>query len=75
MDSVRFDEKDTNALETFDLEYEKLENGDLLVKLKLKDTVSYGCNTTNKLTFYTVFEGQGSNTSGTPVFINVRINK
>lgn len=75
LDSVKFDEKDTNALETFDLEYEKLENGDLLVKLKLKDTVSYGCNTTNKLTFYTVFEGQGSNTSGTPVSINVRINK
>lgn len=75
IDSVKFGEKDTNALETFELEYRKLENGDLLVTLKLKDTVSYGCNTTNKLTFYTVFEGQGSNTSGTPVSIDVRINK
>ena len=72
---VKFADKDTAALNTFYLEYEELENGDLFVRIRLKDTVSYAGNTTNRLTLYAVFDNQGSNTDGSPVYMNVRINK
>ena len=85
--SIAFGEKDTNAQESFVttedevtgkhtvIDSEQLEDGSLLVKLKLRDTVFYGCDTTNKLTMYVRFEGQGTNTPGTAVTMNVKINR
>lgn len=87
VESIAFGEKDTNAQESFVttedevtgkntvIESEQLEDGSLLVKLKLRDTVFYGCDTTNKLTMYVRFEGQGTNTPGTAVTMNVKINR
>ncbi len=87
VESIAFGEKDTNAQESFVttedevtgkhtvIDSEQLEDGSLLVKLKLRDTVFYGCDTTNKLTMYVRFEGQGTNTPGTAVTMNVKINK
>jgi len=87
VESIAFGEKDTNAQESFVttedevtgkhtvIDSEQLEEGSLLVKLKLRDTVFYGCDTTNKLTMYVRFEGQGTNTPGTAVTMNVKINK
>ena len=87
VESIAFGEKDTNAQESFVttmdentgkntvIESEQLSDGSLEVKLKLRDTVHYGCNTTNKLTMYVRFEGQGTNTPGTAITMNVKINK
>ena len=57
------------------IDSEQLDDGSLLVKLKLRDTVLYGCDTTNKITMYVRFEGQGTNTAGTAITMNVKINK
>ena len=86
VESITFGEKDTKAQESFVttedekgkptvIESEQLDDGSLLVKLKLRDTVLYGCDTTNKLTMYVRFEGQGTNTPGTAITMNVKINK
>lgn len=86
VESITFGEKDTNAQESFVttenedgkpvvIDSEQLDDGSLLVKLKLRDTVLYGCDTTNKITMYVRFEGQGTNTAGTAITMNVKINK
>lgn len=76
IEGIDFGEKDEKARESFDIEEaEKLEDGSLLVHIKLKQGVSYGCNTTNKITMYIKFKGQGTNTAGTPISMNVKINK
>ncbi|MBD5509350.1 MAG: leucine-rich repeat protein [Lachnospiraceae bacterium] len=73
---IAFGEKDEKAESSFDITgFEPQENGSLLVHMKLKSGVSYGCNTTNKITMYIQFENQGTNTAGTPVTMNVKINK
>lgn len=80
LSSIAFDKKDTKALATFvnddgAIKSEQLADGSLKVTLKLKDAVSYGCNTTNKVKMYVKFEGQGTNTAGTAITMNVKINK
>ncbi len=77
---IAFGENDTKALESFVNEEgaitcEQLNDGSLQVTLKLNDTVSYSCNTTNKIKMYVEFEGQGTNTAGTQITMNVKINK
>lgn len=78
---IAFGESDTKALESFVNDegvitsVEPLEDGSLKVTLKLNDTVSYSCNTTNKIKMYVVFDGQGTNTAGTAITMNVVINK
>lgn len=87
VESIAFGKKDTNAQESFVatedeatkkntvIGSEQLEDGSLLVRLQLRDTVLYGCNSTNKITMYVRFEGQGTNTPGTEITMNVKINK
>lgn len=78
--SIAFDEKDEKAKATFvntdgAITAVPQEDGSLLVKLKLRNTVAYSCNTTNKIKMYIEFEGQGTNTPGTAITMNVKINK
>lgn len=73
--SIAFDEKDAKAKESFDIKSQQLSDGSLKVTLKLKNTVSYSNNTTNKIKMYVEFEGQGTNTAGTQIIMNVKINK
>lgn len=73
--SIAFDEKDTKSAESFEINSISLPDGSLLVMLKLKDTVSYGNNTTNKIKMYVEFEGQDTNTAGTAITMSVKINK
>lgn len=87
VESIAFGEKDTKAQESFVtteddvtgketiIESEQLEDGSLRVKLKLRETQSYSGNSTNKITMYVRFEGQGTNTPGTAITMNVKINK
>lgn len=87
VESIAFGEKDTNAQESFVttedvvtgkdtiIDSEQLPDGSLKVKLRLRNTVFYKCNTTNKLTMYVKFKGQGTNTAGTAISMNVVINK
>lgn len=77
---ISFDEKDTKAKETFvntdgAITAVPQEDGSLKVTLKLRNTVAYSCNTTNKIKMYIEFEGQGTNTPGTAITMNVKINK
>lgn len=87
IESIAFGAKDTKAQESFVTMYDPVtkkniliqsepqKDGSLKVTLKLKDTVSYACNSTNKLTMYVKFKGQGENTAGTAITMNVKINK
>lgn len=72
---ISFDEKDEKALDSFTMVKEIQKDGSLKVTMKLKNTVSYSCNTTNKIKMYIEFEGQGDNTPGTAITMNVKINK
>lgn len=72
---VVFDEKDKKSLESFEIMNVSQEDGSLQITLKLKNTVSYTCNSINKIKMYVVYEGQGINTSGTPITVNVTISK
>ena len=72
---IAFGEKDDKANDSFEVVGETQEDGSLLVHLKLKNGVSYGCNSTNKIKMYIKFEGQGINTEGTAITMNVKINK
>ncbi|MDE7429422.1 MAG: hypothetical protein K2N00_09190, partial [Lachnospiraceae bacterium] len=76
IEGIAFGEKDEKAINSFDITgYETKEDGSLLVHMKLKPGVSYGCNTTNRITMYIQFKNQGTNTAGTPINMNVKINK
>lgn len=76
IEEITFGEKDTKANESFEITYDPPQkDGSLKVYLKLKNTVSYGCNTTNRVTMYIKFKNQGTNTAGTAVSMNVKINK
>lgn len=75
LSSIGFDEKDTKSKGSFTVTYVPQQDGSLQVKLKLKDTVSYSCNSTNKIKMYVKFDGQGTNTAGTAITMNVKINK
>ncbi len=75
IESVAFGEKDEKANDSFEVRGVKRNDGSLEVHLKLKKGVTYGCNTTNKIKMYIQFTGQGTNTAGTPITMNVKINK
>lgn len=91
IESVTFDEKDTKALESFvtdpdglkdtkdetpiEITSKQQEDGSLKVTLQLKKTVAYSSNSTNKVKMYVRFAGQGPNTAGTAITMNVKINK
>ncbi len=72
---IAFGEKDEKANDSFEVKGETQEDGSLKVHLKLKNGVTYGCNTTNKIKMYIKFTGQGTNTAGTPITMSVKINK
>ncbi|MCH5254898.1 MAG: leucine-rich repeat protein [Lachnospiraceae bacterium] len=69
---IVFDEKDEKSLDSFDLICDKKEDGSLDVTMKLK-AAAYPCNTANKIKMYVIFEGQGTNTKGTAITMNVTI--
>lgn len=76
IESIDFGEKDSKAIDSFEISsVRNEEDGSLLVHLKLKNGVSYKCNSTNKIKMYVKFEGQGTNTAGTAITMNVKINK
>ncbi len=75
IESVAFGEKDEKANDSFTVWGVPRDDGSLEVHLKLKNGVSYGCNTTNRIKMYIQFTGQGTNTAGTPITMNVKINK
>lgn len=75
IDEIVFGEKDDKAKGSFEIRRVNQEDGSLKVYLKLKNTVSYGCNSSNKITMYVKYKGQGTNTAGTPITMNVKINK
>lgn len=78
--SVDFGKEDTKAYdskaaESLIIRQETLADGSLKVYLKPKDAVSYSCGSTNKVNMYVRFSGQGANTDGVKLTMNVRINK
>lgn len=75
IESVAFAENDEKANDSFTVWGVPRDDGSLEVHLKLKNGVSYGCNTTNRIKMYIQFTGQGTNTAGTPITMNVKINK
>lgn len=75
IEKIAFGEKDEKANDSFEVWGETQDDGSLKVHLKLKNGVTYGCNTTNKIKMYIQFTGQGTNTAGTPITMNVKINK
>lgn len=73
---VVFGEKDEKAQDSFEIWCdEPREDGSIDVHVKLKGTVSFAGGSSNRLKMYVVFDGQGANTTGPAVTMNVRINK
>lgn len=73
---VVFGEKDTKSQDSFEIRCgEPREDGSIDVHVKLKNAVSFAGGTTNKVTMYVMFEGQGTNTVGPAITMNVKINK
>lgn len=75
IESITFGEKDDKAAGSFEIRGVPQNDGSIRVYLKLRNAVSYGCNTNNKITMYIKFTNQGSNTAGTAVNMSVKINK
>lgn len=87
LESVTFGTGDKDAPESFvtiwdevsgknnGVECEQLSDGSLKVKLRLRDSVSFSNDSTNKVKMYVRFEGQGTNTPGTSITINAKINR
>lgn len=73
---VVFGEKDTKSQDSFEIRCgEPQEDGSIDVHVKLKNTVSFAGGSTNKITMYAMFDGQGVNTVGPAITMNVKINK
>lgn len=73
---VVFGEKDTKSKDSFEIRCgEPREDGSIDVHVKLKNAVSFAGGTTNKVTMYVMFEGQGTNTVGPAITMNIKINK
>lgn len=72
---VVFGEKDTKSRDSFDVTCSPQEDGSVVVKLKLKDTVSFANNSTSQVSMYVVFDGQGVETTGPKITMDIRINK
>lgn len=80
IESISFGKEDTKAYdakadESFELDYTCQADGSLKVSLKPKASVAYSCGSTNKVTMYVRFAGQGVNTDGVKITMNVKINK
>ena len=78
--SVDFGKEDTKAYdskaaESLEIRTVEQADGSMKVYLKPKDAVSYSCGSTNKVNMYVRFAGQGANTDGVKLTMNVRINK
>ncbi|MDE6212930.1 MAG: hypothetical protein K2M70_05575, partial [Lachnospiraceae bacterium] len=61
--------------DAFDISYITQTDGSLKVTVHLKEAVAYSCDSTNKVKMYIKFKGQGTNTEGTLVNMNIRVNK
>ncbi len=72
---VAFGEKDTKALDSFNLSYVTNADGSVTVTLTLKDQVSYATNSLNDITFYVKYVNQAEGTNGVAVVRKIRINK
>lgn len=73
---VVFGEKDTKSQDSFEIRCgEPREDGSIDVYVKLRNTVSFAGGSTNKITMYVMFDGQGVNTVGPTITMNVKINK
>lgn len=75
IESIQFGEKDEVSQDAFQIMYEKQDNGSLKVTVHLKEAVAFACNSTNSVKMYVKFKGQGTNTAGTAITMNVKINK
>jgi hypothetical protein len=78
--SVTFGETDEKALSSFAntegvITSVQQDDGSLKVTLKLNNAVAYSSGSTNKIKMYVHFEGEGTNTTGTAITMNVKINK
>ena len=73
---VVFGEKDTKSQDSFEIRCgTPREDGSIDVHVKLRNTVSFAGGSSNKVTMYVVYDGQGTNTTGPAVTMNVKINK
>ena len=73
---VVFGEKDTKSQDSFEIRCgTPREDGSIDVHVKLRNTVSFAGGSSNKVTMYVVYDGQGTNTIGPAVTMNVKINK
>ena len=75
IESIQFGEKDEVSQDAFQIMYEKQDNGSLKVTVHLKEAVAFACNSTNSVKMYVKFKGQGTNTAGTAITMNIKINK
>ena len=75
VEEIKFHDDDEVPRDAFEILYEKQSNGSLKVIVHLKEAVAYRCDSTNKIKMYIKFKGQGTNTAGTPITMNVKINK
>lgn len=73
---VVFGAKDEKAKDSFEIRCgEPRADGSIDVYVKLKSTVSFASGSSNKLKMYVVFDGQGTNTTGPAVTMNIKIKK
>lgn len=75
VEKIEFQEKDEVPRDAFDVSYVEQQDGSLKVIVHLKQAVAYKCGSTNKVKMYIKFKGQGTNTAGTLVNMNIRVNK
>ena len=75
IESIQFGEKDEVSQDAFQIMYEKQDNGSLKVTVHLKEAVAFACDSTNNVKMYVKYKGQGTNTAGTVINMNVKINK
>ena len=75
VEEIKFHDDDKVPQEAFDISYVTQQDGSLKVTVHLKEAVAYSCNSINKVKMYIKFKGQGTNTDGTLVNMNIRVNK
>lgn len=75
VEEIKFHDDDEVPRDAFEIIYEKQKDGSLKVIVHLKEAVAYKCDSTNKVKMYIKFKGQGTNTTGTLVNMNIKVNK
>ena len=75
VEEIKFHDDDKVPQDAFDISYITQTDGSLKVTVHLKEAVAYACDSTNKVKMYIKFKGQGNNTEGTLVNMNIRVNK